>query len=793
MNAPRVLAKGADLIAFRIRELATASRVPIVAAPSLTRAIYHSTDIGDEVPAPLYVAIAQILAFVYQLKQYRRGAGPAPRPLGDLVSTGRISEGLLMAQAMLSATVGQGLRHLAQGNIGIPVLLLVLLAMMTLPVPPFLLDVSFTFNIALSLVVLLVSVYSLRPLDFAAFPTILLVSTLLRLALNVASTRVVLLEGHHGGDSAGKVIQAFGEVVVGGNYVVGLVVFIILVIINFVVVTKGAGRISEVSARFTLDAMPGKQMAIDADLNAGMIDQETARKRREEVGQEADFYGAMDGASKFVRGDAVAGILIMLINILGGLGIGIIQHGLSFDVAVKHYTLLTIGDGLVAQIPSLLLSTAAAIMVTRVSSEHDMGQQVINQMFTDPRALGVAAAILLILGLVPGMPHVVFIALAACAAIGARYISRNEIRRANAPPPAEARAEAAPSVEVSWDDVAPVDVLGLEVGYRLIPLVDRSAGGELLARIKGVRKKLSQELGLLVPSVHIRDNLDLLPNSYRLTLMGVPVANAEIYPDKWLAIDPGEVFGKLNGIATKDPAFGLAGRVDRRIAQGEGADARLHGGRCEHRHRDAPEPDHAGPRGRTARPRRSAEAARDPRGVRAEARRTARAGQHLDFGAAESAAEPAARKSADSRHQNDRGKPDRHRGRTKDPEALTAAVRVVARSADRADDLRPHRRARRDHARPGTRTAADPRAPAGSRRIRRRSNPAWPNGCSGRSRLRANVRRFPASRRCCWLQARCGRCCRGSSASATGSCTCLSYEEVPDNRQITVVATIGRS
>ncbi len=463
-----------------------------------------------------------------------------------------------MAQP-LSASGGRTMRQLAQGNIGIPLLVLVLLAMMTLPVPPFLLDVSFTFNIALSLVVLLVSVYSMRPLDFAAFPTILLVSTLLRLALNVASTRVVMLEGHHGGDAAGKVIQAFGEVVVGGNYVVGLLVFIILVIINFVVVTKGAGRISEVSARFTLDAMPGKQMAIDADMNAGLIDQDTARKRREEVGQEADFYGAMDGASKFVRGDAVAGILIMLINVFGGLAIGIMQHGLAFDVAVKHYTLLTIGDGLVAQIPSLLLSTAAAIMVTRVSSEHDMGQQVMNQMFTDPRALGISAVILLILGLVPGMPHVVFIALAACAALGARYISRREARRASAPVPVEAtRTEASPSVEVSWDDVAPVDVLGLEVGYRLIPLVDRNQGGELLARIKGVRKKLSQELGLLVPSVHIRDNLDLLPNNYRLTLMGVPVANAEIYPDKWLAIDPGEVFGKLNGIATRDPAFGLA-------------------------------------------------------------------------------------------------------------------------------------------------------------------------------------------------------------------------------------------
>jgi flagellar biosynthesis protein FlhA len=463
-----------------------------------------------------------------------------------------------MAQP-LSASGGRTMRQLAQGNIGIPLLVLVLLAMMTLPVPPFLLDISFTFNIALSLVVLLVSVYSMRPLDFAAFPTILLVSTLLRLALNVASTRVVMLEGHHGGDAAGKVIQAFGEVVVGGNYVVGLLVFIILVIINFVVVTKGAGRISEVSARFTLDAMPGKQMAIDADMNAGLIDQDTARKRREEVSQEADFYGAMDGASKFVRGDAVAGILIMLINIFGGLAIGIMQHGLAFDVAVKHYTLLTIGDGLVAQIPSLLLSTAAAIMVTRVSSEHDMGQQVMNQMFTDPRALGISAVILLILGLVPGMPHVVFIALAACAALGARYISRREARRASAPVPVEAtRTEASPSVEVSWDDVAPVDVLGLEVGYRLIPLVDRNQGGELLARIKGVRKKLSQELGLLVPSVHIRDNLDLLPNNYRLTLMGVPVANAEIYPDKWLAIDPGEVFGKLNGIATRDPAFGLA-------------------------------------------------------------------------------------------------------------------------------------------------------------------------------------------------------------------------------------------
>ncbi len=448
--------------------------------------------------------------------------------------------------------------RIAHGNVGLPILVLVLLAMMTLQVPPFLLDVSFTFNIALSLVVLLVSVYARRPLDFAAFPTILLAATLLRLSLNVASTRVVLLEGHAGGDAAGKVIEAFGEVVVGGNYVVGFVVFVILVIINFVVVTKGAGRISEVSARFTLDAMPGKQMAIDADLNAGLIDQDEARMRRSEVSQEADFYGSMDGASKFVRGDAVAGILILVINILGGLGVGMGQHGLDFDVAMRNYTLLTIGDGLVAQIPSLLLSTAAAIMVTRVSSAEDMREQVLSQMFTDPRSLAVAAGILIVLGVVPGMPHLVFLTMGAMAGAGAFIIARRaaQAKEVDAAP-AQTPAEPVAPMEVSWDDVAPVDVLGLEVGYRLIPLVDRSQGGELLGRIKGVRKKLSQELGFLVPSVHIRDNLDLAPNSYRLTLMGVTAAESDIYPDKWLAIDPGEVFGRLNGIETKDPAFGL--------------------------------------------------------------------------------------------------------------------------------------------------------------------------------------------------------------------------------------------
>jgi flagellar biosynthesis protein FlhA len=443
-------------------------------------------------------------------------------------------------------------------NLGIPLLLLLLLALMTLQVPAIVLDVSFTFNIALALVVLLVSVYALRPLEFAAFPTILLVATLLRLALNVASTRVVLLEGHHGGDAAGQVIKAFGEVVVGGNYVVGLVVFAILVIINFVVVTKGARRISEVSARFTLDAMPGKQMAIDADLNAGTIDQEQARRRREEVSQEADFYGSMDGASKFVRGDAVAGILILVINIVGGLAIGMAQHGLDFSVALKNYTLLTIGDGLVAQIPSLLLSTAAAIIVTRVSGESDMGQQVMSQMFDDPRALTVAGGILLVLGLIPGMPHMVFLLLAGLA-LGSAWMIRQRNRTAQEQDEPEAQLPASDNepIDVSWEDVSPLDVLGLEVGYRLIPLVDKQQGGELLGRIKGVRKKLSSELGFLVPPVHIRDNLDLLPTGYRISLMGVTVGEAEVYPDKFLAIDPGEVFGRVDGIETRDPAFGL--------------------------------------------------------------------------------------------------------------------------------------------------------------------------------------------------------------------------------------------
>ena len=479
-------------------------------------------------------------------------------------------------------------RSLGKGNLSVPILVLALLGMMTLPLPPFLLDTFFSFNIALSIVVLLVAVYSLRPLDFAVFPTILLVATLLRLALNVASTRIVLLNGHEGGDAAGKVIQAFGEVVIGGNYAVGLVVFIILIIINFVVVTKGAGRISEVSARFTLDAMPGKQMAIDADLNAGLIDQEEARTRRAEVASEADFYGAMDGASKFVRGDSVAGILILIINIIGGLIVGMAQHQLEFSDALEKYVLLTIGDGLVAQVPSLLLSVAAAIMVTRVNTSEDMNRQVMSQMFDSPKALAVTSAILFLMGVIPGMPHFVFLSLSLICGLIAYYIhfqrqqaevveeggfqgssasSTPNISKEKSAAPAAALPPALENqsatqknqepVEVSWDDVQPVDIIGLEVGYRLIPLVDKSQSGELLGRIKGVRKKLSQDFGFLIPAVHIRDNLDLLPNAYRISLMGVSIGEGEVHFDKFMAINPGQVFGKVEGVKTVDPAFGL--------------------------------------------------------------------------------------------------------------------------------------------------------------------------------------------------------------------------------------------
>lgn len=446
-------------------------------------------------------------------------------------------------------------------GVGTPLLVLASLGMVVLPIPPLMLDILFSFNIALSIVVLLVAVYTRRPLEFAAFPTVLLIATLLRLALNVASTRVVLLEGHNGSAAAGHVIEAFGNVVIGGNYTVGIIVFMILMIINFVVVTKGAGRISEVSARFTLDAMPGKQMAIDADLNAGLINQEEAKKRRQDVTQEADFYGSMDGASKFVKGDAVAGIMILFINILGGFIIGMVQHQLTFGEAAQIYTLLAIGDGLVAQIPSLLLSIAAAIIVTRQNTDQDMGTAVLGQLFDNPKALIISAGILLMMGSVPGMPHLAFLSLGAIAAAGAWWLLRREKQLAAK----AAKGELMPASteqtheqkDLSWDDVMPVDIIGLEVGYQLIPLVDRNQGGELLNRIKGVRKKLSQELGFLVPAVHIRDNLDLAPNQYRITLMGVSTGEANVYHDKEMAINPGQVFGQIQGVATRDPAFGL--------------------------------------------------------------------------------------------------------------------------------------------------------------------------------------------------------------------------------------------
>ncbi|THB71907.1 MAG: flagellar biosynthesis protein FlhA [Gammaproteobacteria bacterium] len=467
-----------------------------------------------------------------------------------------------------AATAGSLKEQIVKG-MAAPILVIALLGMVIIPLPPIMLDVMFTFNIALSLVVLLVTVYVIRPLEFSVFPTVLLVATLLRLAMNVASTRVVLLRGHTGPGAAGNVIEAFGEFVIGGNYAVGLVVFMILVIINFVVVTKGAGRISEVSARFTLDALPGKQMAIDADLNAGLIDQDEAKARRQDVGQEADFYGAMDGASKFVRGDAVAGIMILVINIVGGLSVGILQHNLSFSDAMQFYILLTIGDGLVAQIPGLVISTSAAMLVTRVSKTEQMGKQVIGQMFTDPKALYITAGILGIMGIVPGMPNIPFLFLAAICGGGGYYMGQRKIeideqkqveeRREQQVAQEQALAEAPrpENKELSWEDVPAVDLLSLEVGYGLIPMVDKNQGGQLLDRIKGVRKKLSQELGFLVQAVHIRDNLDLRPNEYRISVLGVPVGEAEVQPGQDMAINPGSVRSQLAGEATKDPAFGL--------------------------------------------------------------------------------------------------------------------------------------------------------------------------------------------------------------------------------------------
>ncbi len=442
--------------------------------------------------------------------------------------------------------------------IAAPVLIIMMLAMMVLPLPSFVLDVLFSFNIALSIVVLLTSLYTIKPLDFMVFPTVLLVSTMLRLSLNVASTRIVLTEGHTGPDAAGKVIEAFGHFLIGGNYTVGIVVFVILTIINFVVVTKGAGRIAEVGARFALDAMPGKQMAIDADLNAGLIGEQEARERRTTVAQEAEFYGSMDGASKYVRGDAIAGIIVTLVNIVGGLIVGVAQHNLNFADAAKNYTLLAIGDGLVAQIPALVISVAAGVVVSRVASDQDIGGQLIDQLFKKPQVLYITAAIIGSMGLIPGMPHVAFIFLAAIFAAAAYAMSRSKDVAPVEVPKAPAAATASPEMEeATWKDIMPIDALGLEVGYRLIPLVDQAQNGELLRRIRGIRKKFAQDIGFLVPPVHIRDNLELRPSGYRILLKGVEIGRGEAINGQFLAINPGMVTGKLPGTETTDPAFGL--------------------------------------------------------------------------------------------------------------------------------------------------------------------------------------------------------------------------------------------
>jgi flagellar biosynthesis protein FlhA len=439
----------------------------------------------------------------------------------------------------------------------VPVVMLLILTMLLLPLPAFLLDVLFTFNIALALVVLLVSAYTIKPLDFAVFPSVLLMTTLMRLSLNVASTRAVLMNGHTGTDAAGKVIESFAQFLIGGNFAVGIIVFAILTVINFVVVTKGAGRIAEVSARFALDAMPGKQMSIDADLNAGQIDQAEAKRRRAEVAQEADFYGSMDGASKFVRGDAVAGILILFINVIGGLLIGVGQHNLSFGNAAGNYVLLAIGDALVAQVPALVISVAAGLIVSRVGSDDDIGTQFAKQVFSVPRALGLTAVVVGALGVVPGMPHIAFLLLASGSGYAAWWLADRERKEAAAKAAPAAATEQAAPVDASWDDVSPVDQLGLEVGYRLISLVDKEQGGDLLSRIKGVRKKFAAEVGFLPPAVHIRDNLELRPSAYRVMLKGVVVGEGEAFPGMMLAINPGGTLPPLQGAATIDPAFGL--------------------------------------------------------------------------------------------------------------------------------------------------------------------------------------------------------------------------------------------
>jgi flagellar biosynthesis protein FlhA len=463
---------------------------------------------------------------------------------------------LLGSPLATRAGVQLGLGATLLKSLGAPVFIVMVLAMMVLPLPPFVLDLLFTFNIALALMVMMVAAHMVKPLDFAAFPTVLLVTTLLRLSLNVASTRVVLLEGHNGAAAAGKVIESFGHFLVGGNFAVGLIVFAILVVINFIVVTKGAERIAEVGARFTLDAMPGKQMAIDADLNAGLIDEKEAKRRRIEVGEEAEFFGSMDGASKFVRGDAIAGMLILVINIIGGFIIGVVSHGLSAGESADRYVLLAVGDALVAQIPGLLISVAAAMVVSRVGKEQNIGNQIGSQVFGSSRALGVTAGIVIVLGLIPGMPHFVFLLIGTAIGALAWWIKRRDALALTAPAPPPPEAQPA-NAEASWDDLQPVDTLGLEVGYRLIALVDKERAGDLLSRIKGVRKKFAQEVGFLPPAVHIRDNLELKPSAYRVLLRGAVVGEGEAFPGMLLAINPGGASIKLPGTLTVDPAFGL--------------------------------------------------------------------------------------------------------------------------------------------------------------------------------------------------------------------------------------------
>lgn len=455
---------------------------------------------------------------------------------------------------------GQGttLMGMPLNRLAVPVLVLVILSMMVLPLPPIMLDVLFTLNIALAMIVMLVSLNARRPLDFSVFPTVLLLTTLFRLSLNVASTRVILMQGHTGPDAAGKVIESFGNFLVGGNVAVGFVVFLILVVINFVVITKGAGRIAEVAARFTLDSMPGKQLAVDADLNAGFIDESEARKRRAEIGRESDFYGAMDGASKFVRGDAVTALIILVVNLVGGVAVGLLQHDLGLTEALGRYALLTVGDGLVTQIPALIISTAAGIVVSRASSEQDLSREFSAQIFGRPQALYVAAAALGVLGLLPGTPHLAFLSIAVLLGGLAYWLAYRRRIALEIEPLAPADEEPV-SVDVSWDDIPPVDVLALEVGYRLIPLVDRNQGGAMLARITEARRRFAADMGLVVPLVRVRDNLELKPNGYRITLKGIEVARGDIPHGQVLAVDMGDVLGRLDGPPGVDPITGFGG------------------------------------------------------------------------------------------------------------------------------------------------------------------------------------------------------------------------------------------